>query len=123
MKSVCEPAGHALLAGELLHTTFWPSPRFTMEGVQDLEKIYKEALSGSMVTVMEISFDKSDYLVLGKSKEVGDFLWSIDAKDVHTFIPVIWKYGTLMPANMSPMEEFMFLAKTMKKDNEKYTKF
>jgi len=116
------PQGTALINKELIHTTRWPGHQLTINGVVDMEKQYKEALSGSIVTVMELSCDKTEYLVLCQSKEAGDFLWSIDVRDVRAFVPVIKKYGTIMPANLSLMEEFAYLAKTMKSDFEQYTK-
>jgi len=49
-----EPQGSALLKKEFTHTKLWPNPQITMSGVIDLEKEYKEALAGKMVTVMEV---------------------------------------------------------------------
>ncbi len=69
---------------------------------------------------MDIAVGGDEYLVLGNTKDGGAFLWTIDKRDTVAFIPVIKKYGTLMPAGLSPMEEFAYLAKNMSSEYEDY---
>jgi hypothetical protein len=80
-----------------------------------MEKAYKEALAGKLTLVMDISVTDDGYLVYAESKEVGPFLWMIEKEDTveGSFLPLIWKYGQLIPAGMSTMEEFAYLAKNM----------
>ena len=108
-----EPQGSALLKKEFTHTKLWPNPQITMSGVIDMEKEYKEALAGKMVTVMEVGVDGS-YLVLGRSERVGDFIWMIEKEDAVGYIPLIKKNGVIMPGGMSPMDEFAWMAKNGK---------
>ncbi len=119
-----DPKGNVLIKREIVHTKFWPNEHvnFLTGEVTNLEKEYKEGLAGKMVTVMDIAIDGEEYLVLGHTKEGGAFLWTIDKKDTVAFIPVIKKYGTLMPAGLSPMEEFEYLAKSMSSEYEEYRK-
>lgn len=107
------PVGNALIKKEFTATTLWPPVMTTLEGPVDLEKHYKEALAGKLVPVMEVDHESDGYLVIGKSEIVGDFIWQIEGGDVRQFIPVIKKAGMLMPAGLSPIEEFEWLAKNM----------
>lgn len=109
-----EAKGHVLLKQEFTHTKNWPNPqiRLSNDGITsiDLEKEYKDALRGSLCLVMDIGVDGS-YLVLGESKTVGQFLWMIEKEDTVQFLPIIKKNGIVMPAGMTPLEEFAWLAK------------
>lgn len=116
------PKGNVLLKTEFTATKLWPPPQFTLSGMVDLEKEYKEALAGKMVTVMDIAVDDSGYLVLGESKTVGQFIWMIEKEDTRGFIPVIKKNGVIMPAGMSPIDEFAFMAEHFSKESKHYTK-
>lgn len=106
-----DPKGHVWINREFVHTTIWPNAQhnFLTGETHDLETEYKEALAGKLVTVMDIAVDDSSYLVLGKTKEGGHFMWMIEKGDTRGFIPVIMKNGTLMPAGMSPIEEFKWM--------------
>jgi len=73
------------------------------------------------VTVMDIAVDDSGYLVLGKTKSGGQFIWMIEKEDTVGFIPVIKKNGVMMPANMSPMEELRYMAEHFSKTGKDYT--
>ena len=115
------PKGNVLIKSEFVHTKIWPNPQLTMDGMVDMEKEYKEALAGKMVTVMDIAVDDSGYLVLGKTKNGGQFLWMIEKEDTIGFIPVIKKNGIMMPANMSPMEELRYMAEHFSKTGKDYT--
>lgn len=95
--------GHAVLHKELVHTTGWPS------GL--LGEQYKKALTSEPVTVLEISEADGSYLVLGNSIDTGPIIWMIEPEDVRAFVPVIKKHGILMPAGLSPLEEFEYLMK------------
>lgn len=105
--------GFVLLRQEFKHTKIWPGETFTLDGVQDTEKIYKEALAGKVCPVLDIAFDGSAYLVLGTFKKGGQFIWNIEKEDTVVFLPVIKKNGIIMPAGMSPIEEFEYMAKNM----------
>jgi hypothetical protein len=110
-----DPKGHVWIKREFVHTKIWPNSQYnflTGENI-DLEKEYKQALAGQLVTVMDISVDDSGYLVLGHLKEGGPFLWMIEKGDTAGFVPIIKKNGILMPAGMSPVEEFEYVAKYM----------
>ena len=111
--------GHVLINREIVHTILWPGEQITLHGVVDMEKEYKESLAGAFVPVMDISVDDKEYLVLGTSKSEGQFLWSIDKRDVKAFVPVIKKYGIIIPADLTPLEEFEFLAKSFNNDKNK----
>ena len=89
------PKGNVWIKTEFKATTIWPNPQpnFLTGEVKDIEKEYKEALAGKLVTVMDIATDDSGYLVLGKTKDGGDFLWMIEKEDTRGFIPVIKKMG------------------------------
>lgn len=119
-----DPKGKVWINREFVHTKNWPSTQFNpLTGeVIDLEKDYKEALAGQLVTVMDVAVDDSGYLVLGKSKEGGHFLWMIEKGDTRAFLPVINKYGTVIPAGMSPFEEFVYMAKHYANMENSYTK-
>lgn len=106
------PKGNVWIKTEFKATTIWPNPQpnFLTGEVKDIEKEYKEALAGKLVTVMDIATDDSGYLVLGKTKDGGDFLWMIEKEDTRGFIPVIKKNGVLMPAGLSAIEEFKYMA-------------
>ena len=113
-----DPKGNVLINKEFVHTKIWPANQvniFTGE-VINLEAEYKEALAGKLCTVIDIAVDGEGYLVLAKTKKGGDFLWAIEKKDTKAFIPVIKKNGVLMPAGLSQIEEFAFIAKSMQKD-------
>lgn len=107
-----EPKGNVWIKKEFEATKIWPNPHinFLTGETRDLEKEYKEALAGRLVTVMDISFDDSGYLVLSKTKDGGDFLWMIEKEDTRGFIPIIKKNGILMPAGLDPLEEFKYMA-------------
>lgn len=117
-----DPKGHVWINKEFVHTKLWPSKQlnFLTGEETDLEKEYKEALAGNLVTVMDISVDDSGYLVLGKTKEGGQFLWMVEKGDTRGFIPVIVKNGILMPAGLSPMEEFVYLAEHHERMTKNY---
>lgn len=108
-----EPKGSVLINKEFVHTKLWPEPQFTFSGIQDLEKDYKEALAGKMVTVMDIAFDESCYLVLGNSEKTGQFIWNIEKGDTRGFIPIIKQNGVVMPAGLSPIEKAKWMAEEM----------
>lgn len=118
-----DPKGNVWIKQEFVHTKIWPNPQFNfLTGeTQDLEKEYKEALAGKLVVVMDISVDDSGYLVLGKTKEGGHFIWMIEKEDTRGFIPVIKKNGVMMPAGLSPMEEWVFMAKHFDNMSKNYT--
>lgn len=107
-----EPKGKVWIKREFSATKIWPNPQFNfLTGeTTDLEKEYKEALAGNLVTVMDISVDGSGYLVLGETKEGGHFLWTVEKEDTKGFLPVIMKNGILMPAGLDPLEEFRYMA-------------
>jgi hypothetical protein len=111
-----EPKGNVLIKKEFVYTTNWPSKSITLNGVVDTEKEYKEGLAGKMCTVMDISVDGEEYLVLGETKQGGAFLWMVDKRDTLAFVPVVKKFGTIMPAGLSPIDEFIELMKTMNPD-------
>jgi len=115
-----DPKGHVLCKKEFTATKMWPNPQFTLSGEIDLEAVYKKALAGNLVTVLDVANDDSGYLVLCDTPESGAFIWTIDKEDTvpGSFIKVIKKYGVLMPAGLSAMEEFAYLAKSL--DNTKY---
>ncbi len=117
-----EPKGYVLINKEFKYTTIWPNPQLTMKGVVDLEKEYKEALAGNLVIVMGVS---DNYLVLAETKSGGHFIWMIEKGDTMdgSFLPVIKKNGVIMPSGLSPIDEFMWMAKHMTSDTEKYTNF
>lgn len=119
-----DPKGQVWINQEFVHTKVWPNPQLNfLTGVtSDLEKEYKEALAGKLVTVMDIAVDGSSYLVLGKTKEGGHFLWMIEKGDTRAFLPVIKKNGILIPAGMSPIEEFEYMAKHYARMEKNYTK-
>lgn len=110
--------GYVLLKNEFTATKLWPGKVLSLsDGWLDLEKQYKEALAGQLVPVMDISVTDDGYLVLGKCKASGDFLWMIEKEDTvkGSFVPLIWKYGILMPAGLSAVEEFKWLASSLDK--------
>jgi len=96
-------------------------PNLLTGDVLDLEKEYKESLAGRMVTVMDVAADDSVYLVLGKNKEGGHFLWMIEKGDTKCFLPVIKKNGILMPASLSPIEEFQWMMEHHQTVTENFT--
>ena len=106
-----DPKGHVWINREFVHTKIWPNPQlnFLTGETNDLETEYKEALAGNLVTVMDVAVDDSSYLVLGKTKNGGHFMWMIEKGDTRGFIPVIVKNGTLMPAGLNPLEEFKWM--------------
>ena len=106
-----DPKGHVWINQEFVHTTLWPGEQFNpLTGeTYDLEKEYKESLAGKLVVVMDVAVDDSGYLVLGKTKEGGHFLWMVGKGDTRGFVPVIKKNGILMPAGLSPLEEFKWM--------------
>jgi hypothetical protein len=109
------PRGYVLIKKEFTATTLWPAKTMSLiDGWIDLEKIYKEALAGKMVPVMDISVNNDSYLVCGKSKEAGEFIWGIEKADTveGSFLPIIFKYGIWMPAGLSAVEEFRLLAES-----------
>lgn len=110
-----DPKGNVLLKKNLENTKIWPNPLFTLNGYIDLEKEYKEALSGKICVVMDIGVDGS-FLVLGKSSKVGDFIWVIDKEDSVGFLPIIKKNGILVPAGLSPIDEFKYMAEILSKN-------
>lgn len=100
---------------EFKATTMWPDKQYTLNGIVDLEKEYKEALAGKPCTVLDIAVDKSGYLVLGHSETAGDFLWMIEKEDtIGEILPVKWKNGQLIPTGMDMMEEMIYMAQNMK---------
>lgn len=118
-----QPVGSALIKPAFTATKIWPSPQFTLDGWVDLEKEYKQALSGKMVTVMEISKDEAGYLVLGYTAPDNPFIWQIEKDDVAGYIPLIKKNGQIIPGGMSAFEEFMWNIKNNNISNtEQYTK-
>jgi hypothetical protein len=119
-----DPKGHVWINREFVHTTMWPDKQvnFLTGETHDLEKEYKESLAGNLVTVMDVAVDDSGYLVLGKTKEGGHFLWMIEKGDTKGFIPVIKKNGILMPAGLSPIEEFKYMAEHYAGVQEEFNK-
>lgn len=117
-----DPKGHVLIKREFVATKMWPNPQFTLSGEIDLEAVYKKALAGNLVAVLDVAVDDSGYLVLCDTPESGAFIWTIEKEDTvpGSFIPVIMKYGTIMPAGLSPMEEFAYLAKNLGNITKKY---
>jgi len=117
-----EPKGNVWIKTEFKATTIWPSPHFNfLTGeTTDLEKEYKEALAGKLVTVMDIAVDGSGYLVIAKTKSGVDFIWMIEKEDTRGFIPVIKKNGVLMPAGLSPIEEFKYMAEHYARMSENF---
>jgi hypothetical protein len=116
------PKGNVWIKTTFEATKIWPNPQFNfLTGEEiNLEKEYKEALAGKMVTVMDIANDDSGYLVLGKTKDGGDFLWMIEKEDTRGFIPIIKKNGILMPADLSPIEEFKYMAEHYSRMSENF---
>lgn len=111
-----DPKGYVFVKREFKATTMWPNEQITLDGVVDLEKEYKEALAGKPAMVMDIAVDGSGYLVMGNSEKTGQFLWMIEKEDtIGEIIPVIWKNGQFIPAEMSPMEEFLYMMKDISK--------
>lgn len=106
-----EAKGHVWINREFIHTKLWPSKQsnFLTGEETDLEKEYKEALAGKLATVMDIAVDDSGYLVMGNLKDGGPFIWMIEKGDTRGFVPVIKKNGILMPAGLSPIEEFKYM--------------
>ena len=119
-----DPKGHVWINREFVHTTLWPNELFNpLTGeTRNLEKEYKEALAGKLVTVMDIANDDSGYLVLGESKESGHFIWMIEKEDTKGFLPIIKKNGIIMPAGMSPIEEFQYMMKHYANMEKNFTK-
>ncbi len=117
-----EPKGYVLCKSEFTATKIWPGPQLTLSGMVDLEAEYKKALAGKQVIVMDIAVDGKGYLVLAKGEKCGDFIWAIEKEDTinGSFLPVKWKCGQLIPAGLTPMEEFAFLAKNYNPEIEKY---
>jgi hypothetical protein len=111
------PKGYVLIKKEFVATKMWPDPKIclTPPCIINMEKAYKEALSGKVALVMDISVTDDGYLVYAESKEAGPFIWMIEKEDTvdGSFLPVIWKYGHLIPAGMNAAEEFAYLAKNM----------
>jgi hypothetical protein len=115
--------GICLIKKEFTATTFWPNPVPSLtEGFINLEEEYKKALAGQICHVMDMAVDGNSYLVFGHGEKCGGFIWSIEKEDTVTFLPIIKKYGIIMPAGLSPMEEFAYLASNMENITEKYTK-
>lgn len=108
-----EAKGNALIKNAFKHTKNWPNPQtnFITGEVIDLEAEYKKGLAGRLCLVLDIAVDGNSYLVLGQSEKVGDFLWLVEKEDIAQFLPIIKKNGVVMPAGMSPIEEFAWLAK------------
>lgn len=117
-----EPKGNVWIKTEFTATKIWPNPQFNfLTGeTTDLEKEYKEALAGKLVTVMDIAVDDSGYLVLGRTKGGMDFIWMIEKEDTRGFIPVIKKNGVLMPAGLDPIEEFKYMAEHYARMSENF---
>lgn len=68
------PIGYQWVNKEIKFTTF-------PDGIVGTD--YKEAMQGALVSVMEESVDKEDYLVMTKSSKIGTFLWTLDKRDCH----------------------------------------
>ena len=117
-----EPKGNVWIKTEFTATKIWPNPQFNfLTGeTTDLEKEFKEALAGKLVTVMDIAVDDSGYLVLGRTKSGMDFIWMIEKEDTRGFIPVIKKNGVLMPAGLDPIEEFKYMAEHYARMSENF---
>lgn len=115
--------GICLIKKEFTATKLWPDPTPSiLNGFINLEQEYKNALAGKLVHVLDISVEGQSYLVHGHSEKCGDFIWSIEKADTVTFLPIIKKHGVIMPAGLSPMEEFAYLAKDQAANTEKYIK-
>jgi len=100
-----KPKGYIFIKKRLEHTR---EPGFDLLG-RDLTKIYFEALQLRLVPVLDIAIDNSSYLVLGKSKEVGSFIWDIDKQDTTgEIIP----YKLLHP-NEPDIEDFLDLLRSI----------
>jgi len=113
-----EAKGTIWINNKFEHTEIWPEKQTLPSlaaGVPDLEEHYKECLAGKVCTVMDISkAGPKSYLVLGNSDKMGQFIWLIDEKDTKGFVPIIKKNGVVMPAGMSPMEQFAWMARSDK---------
>jgi hypothetical protein len=87
-----EHKGYVSTAKQLKFTNRWPdnSITFRMYGrTFDIAKDYQDALSGQInLPVIDIAPGSGDYLVLGRGKECGGFLWEVDKRDVLLFIPI-----------------------------------
>jgi hypothetical protein len=122
-----DPKGHVLIKKEFTATKIWPAPELSIYPpyIIDLEIKYKKALAGKLVTVMDICVADTGYLVLGKAEGIDPFIWMIEKEDTvdGSFIPVIMKYGTLMPAGLSAMEELAILAANVAHKTAKYRNF
>lgn len=94
MKTIREkpPKGYVIIDKEFKYTE---KPGLGLGG-KDLTKPYFDALKLKMAPVMGIAIDGSKYIVLGKSSQVGSFLWCVDKRDtISKFIP----YSLLYPSD------------------------
>lgn len=119
-----EPKGTAFIKAEFVATKIWP-PKETFNGlaagITDMEQHYKECLAGKPCTVMDISVGSGpkDYLVLGKSDKIGHFIWNIKEEDTIAFLPIYKENGDIVPAGLSGIDKFKFMAeKYLKKMNK-----
>jgi hypothetical protein len=121
-----EPKGYVRCKHEFVATKLWPDNKYSfIDGIEDLEKAYKEALAGKQVIVLDISVDNAAYLVYAKTSTGQPFIWTIEKDDTEngSFMPLKWKFGVLMPANITPIEEFRYLAEHLSDiDSKKYQK-
>jgi len=120
-----DPKGFVLCKREFIATKMWPDKKYSFEGSIDLEKEYKEALAGKQVMVIEISNDNECYMVYAKTSKGDPFIWSIEKADTveGSFMPLKWKDGILMRADLSPIEEFRYLAEHLSEiDSKEYKK-
>ena len=122
-----DPKGYVLCKKEFIATKMWPDKQISFNApyIIDLEAEYKKALAGKVVIVMDISVADDGYLVYAESPVSGPFLWQVEKEDTvnGSFLPLIFKYGVLMPAGLSPMEEFFYLHDSIEKEAAKYRDF
>jgi hypothetical protein len=84
-----EPKGSVFTKKEI-KKTFFPE-----HVIYDIEKDYREAMEGKILLVHDIAVDESSYLVFGKGKISGDFLWHIEKEDVIAYVPFYNLNGTI----------------------------
>jgi len=121
-----EAIGYVLLKKDFEFTSNWSDNKNNFVamsiGSQRIEskKTYKELLSGQMVSVMEESVDKKEYLILGKGENDGRFLWMIDKKDTveNSFLPVKRVGNFLVSTNLTPVDELIIIAQILSKLNK-----
>lgn len=103
------PKGYVIVDKELKFTR---EPGAGPDG-EDLTKPYFDALKLKMVVVMDVAVDGSDYIVLGDSPEVGQFMWFVDKRDtISKLIP----YSLLHPNEPSLEDLIGVIGRLVKKE-------